>query len=260
MIVYVIFSPSTTYANLFSVTDVFVAEIIDFTYVCVVSPVGTSFTVAVFLIGVLSSWSFTVTLNSTVFVSPASKCTWIPLARVSSVSAVVWFPTFTLPVTNVVPAGTVSFTVTSAGAVPLLLSNVIIYVISCPATTLLPLAGSAVFVNLTSDLFTVSVTSSVGVPSTVAVFVITFVNPSVNSSTVTSKLKAVSPYAGTFTVIPLAKSSSPKLAVSGLLLILMLPSTKLVPSGISSVIWTSSAKPPSFLTVIVYVIFSPSTT
>ena len=164
-----------------------------------------------------------------------------------------------LPVTNVVPAGTVSFTVTSAGAVPLLLSNVIIYVISCPSTTF-PSAGSAVFVNLTSDLFTVSVTSSVGVPSTVAVFVITFVNPSVNSSTVTSKLKAVSPYAGTFTVIPLAKSSSPKLAVSGLLLILMLPSTKLVPSGISSVIWTSSAKPPSFLTVIVYVIFSPSTT
>ena len=119
-----------------------------------------------------------------------------------------------LPVTNVVPSGTVSFTVTSAGAVPVLLSIVIIYVISCPATTF-PFAGSAVFVNLTSDLFTVSVTSSVGVPSTIAVFLITFVKlPPVNSFTVTSKLNVVSPYAGTFTVIPLANWSAPKLAVS----------------------------------------------
>ena len=89
VIVYVIFSPSTTYPKPFSVVDSFSAEIIGFTNVCVVVSVGFPSTVAVFLISALSSWSFTVTLNSTVFVSPAAKSTEIPLARVSSVSAVV---------------------------------------------------------------------------------------------------------------------------------------------------------------------------
>ena len=126
VIIYVIFSPSNTYPKLFSVVDSFSAEIIDSTYVCSVSPVGTSFTVAVFLICVPSSWSFTVTLNSTVFVSPALKSTLIPLVNSSAVFPVAESPTLMLPSTNVVPVGTVSFTVTVSGAVPWLLSNVIV--------------------------------------------------------------------------------------------------------------------------------------
>ena len=102
---------------------------------CSVSSVGSSSTVAVFLICVPLSKSFTVTLNSTVFVSPAAKSTEIPLAKFAAVFSVSNPPTFTLPSTNVVSSGIVSFTVTVSGAVPLLLSNVIIYVICCPATT-----------------------------------------------------------------------------------------------------------------------------
>ena len=166
-----------------------------------------------------------------------------------------------LPSTNVVPVGIVSCTVTVVGAVPVLLSSVMQYVISSSVVTFVPLAGLADLLISTFGLFTVSVISVVGVPSTVAVFLIVLSNVSAgSSSTVTSKLSVAFPYAGTFTVIPLAKLLAPKFVVSGLLLIFMLPSTKLVPVGILSCIWTSSAKPPSFLTVIVYVIFSPSTT
>ena len=122
-----------------------------------------------------------------------------------------------------------------------------------------PLAGSDDLLNLTSDLFTVSVTSFVSVPSTVAVFLITFVKlPSVNSSTVTSKLRVDSPLADTGTVIPLTNVSSVSCVAE--LFTLTLPSTKLVPSGIVSITTTFFAKSPSFVTVIVYVIFSPSTT
>ena len=93
---------------------------------CSVSSVVSPSTVAVFLISALSSSSSTVTLNSTVFVSPASRLTSIPLARVSAVSAVAEPPTFMLPSTNVVPSGISSFTVTVSGAVPRLLSIVIV--------------------------------------------------------------------------------------------------------------------------------------
>ena len=197
-------------------------------------------------------------MNSTVFVSPASSLTSIPFAKFSAVSAVVWFPTFTLPSTNVVPAGIVSFTVTVSGAVPVLLSSVIIYVISCPATTF-PSAGSAVLCTSTFGLFTVSVVSPVGVPSTVAVFLISFVKlPSVNSFTVTSKLNVDSLLASTGTLIPFFKFVC--VSCVALLFTFMLPSTKLVPSGMLSVTVTSFLKSPSFFIVIVYVIFSPSTT
>ena len=124
VIVYVIFSPSTTYANLFSVSADLLPEIIGSTYVCVVSFVGSSSTAAMFLICVPLSKSFTVTLNSTFFVSPASNCTEIPLAKFSAVFPVAVPPTFMLPVTKFVPVGIVSFTFTVVGAVPVLLSNV----------------------------------------------------------------------------------------------------------------------------------------
>ena len=124
VIVYVIFSPSTTYANPFSVSADLLPEIIDSTYVCVISFVGSSSTVAMFLIGVPFSMSFTVTLNSTFFVSPTFKSTFIPLAKSSTVLPVVVSPTLMLPVTKLVPVGIVSFTFTVVGAVPVLLSNV----------------------------------------------------------------------------------------------------------------------------------------
>ena len=258
VIVYVIFSPSTTYPKLFSVVDSFSAEIIDFTYVCVVVSVGLLLTVAVFSIDVPLFWSFTVTLNSTVFVSPASKSTEIPFARSTAELSVSVPPTFMLPCTNVVPAGIVSFTVTVSGAVPLLLSNVIIYVISCPSTTF-PFAGFAVLCACTFGLFTVFVVSPVGVPSTVAVFFISFVNVfSFNSSTATSNVTSLLEYGCTFTVIPLLKF--PSSSVISLPSIFTLFGTSVVPSGISSVTIISFAYPPSFFTVIVYVIFSPSTT
>ena len=105
-------------------------------------------------------------MNSTVFVSPVARSTEIPLARVSSVSPVAEPPTFMLPSTNVVPSGISSFTVTVSGAVPRLLSIVIIYVISSSVVTFVPLAGSDVLCASTFGLFTSSVVSPVGVPST----------------------------------------------------------------------------------------------
>ena len=104
--------------------DAFVAEIIGSAYVCSVPSVGSSSTVAVFLIGVPFSKSFTVTLNSTVFVSPADKSTEIPFAKFSAVFSVSEPPTFMLSSTNVVPVGTVSFTVTFVGAVPSLFTYI----------------------------------------------------------------------------------------------------------------------------------------
>ena len=105
-----------------------------------------------------------------------------------------------------------SFTTTVAGAFPVLLSNVIIYVISLFAVTVLPDAGIEDLLCFTSALFTVSVTSFVSSSSTVAVFLNTFVkatksSPS-NGFTVTSKLTSAVPCSGTFTVIPAFKLSS----------------------------------------------------
>ena len=102
------------------------AEIIGSMYLCVIVLVGTSFTVAVFDIVSLFAKSFTVTLNDNVATSCADKSTFIPLANSSSVYLVVLSFNTTEPVTNVVPSGTLSFTFTVVGAVPVLLSKVIV--------------------------------------------------------------------------------------------------------------------------------------
>ena len=161
--------------------------------------------------------------------------------------------------TNVVPSGILSLTFNVIGAVPSVFSNTITYLISSFAVTVSPLAGSDVLPILTCALFTSFATSFVGVSSTKAVFlIVASYFPSGRSFTVTSKLSVSSPYSGTFTVIPLANWS----AVYSVAWYpnLMLPSTNVVPSVIVSLISTLSAKPPSFVTVIIYVIFSPSTT
>src|SRR5699024_4175009 len=135
--------------------------IIGSTYVCIVSSVGFSSTVAMFLIWSSSSRSFTVTLNSNVVLSPAFKFTSIPLANSSAELPVDEPFTFILPGTNVVPVGMLSFTTTVAGAFPVLLSNVIMYVISLFAVTVLPDSGIEDLLYFTSAFFTVSVTSFV---------------------------------------------------------------------------------------------------
>ena len=126
--------------------------------------------------------------------------------------------------------------------------------------TLLPFAGLAVFVGTTCGLLTIDETSFVSTSSTVALFVIVFVYFPVSiSSTVTWKLRVVCPLSGTFTSMPAFRFS---FVWSSLLssFTFILPSTNVVPSGASSFIITSFAKSPSFVTVIVYVIFSPSVT
>ena len=211
--------------------------------------------------------------------SPASKSTFIPFAKFVAFSPS-WASLFTLilPSTNVVPSGISSFTTTLIGAVPVVLSKCIVYVISSPSFTVFPLAGFDVLLYCKFDLFTVVSVSFVGSSSLsgspgslfiVATFLIVSVNVSPsNSFTVTSKLTVTSPgivsvasspwfappvaslLAGTFTVIPSARSSSVLLA-SVTPSILMLPSTKVVPAGMLSFTTTSPDKSPLFCTLIV---------
>ena len=170
---------------------------------CSVSFVGSSSTVATFLIFVPLSKSCTVTLNSTVLLSSGFNVSSIPVVVKSANSYVSCEPSTTiLPSTNVVPVGIVSFTIAVSGAVPSFLT-VIVYVISSPASTVSPLGGTDVFSPFTSALFTISVTGSVGSLSTTAVFTIFFLNsPSGRASTVTSKLNVISPLAFTNSCIP----------------------------------------------------------
>ena len=220
------------------------------TYVCSTSFVLTSFTVAVFAIVSLLFKSFTFTVNSIVFVSPASNSTSIPLLKVSKVYSSSEPSTTILPSTKLVPSGASSTTFAIVGAVPSLLSNVIVYVISSFSFTSAPACGSADFVNLRSALFTTFNVSFVSIPSTVALFLISFVNnPSANSSTVTSKVTVVIDCLSTFTVIPDSKLDSVYSVSSSFTLIL--PSTKLVPSGTASIITTSFSSKPVFSTEIV---------
>ena len=113
----------------------------------------------------------------------------IPLANSSAVLFVTCPFTFILPVINVVPVGTVSFTFTVVGAVPLLLSNVIVYVISCPNTTF-SVVGLADLLISTFGFFTSVVTSSVvPVSSIIAAFFISLSKLFAgSSSTVTSNV------------------------------------------------------------------------
>ena len=151
-----------------------------------------------------------------------------------------------------------SFTITVAGAVPSLLSNVIVYVMVSPFSTVLPELGLEALLISTFGLFTIVCTSLVDMSSTTPVFLIIFVySYCPKSSTVTSKLNVDDPFAGTFTVIPFDRLLCVYHVV--LLFVFILPTTKLVPSGIVSFITTSLLASPSFSTVIVYVIVSPST-
>ena len=275
LIVYVIFSPSTTYPKPFSVFISLLAVIIGSTYLWFVSFVVLLFTVATFFIVAPLSKSFTFTLNSISLLSPAPKFTVIPFFKSSAVLVLSSCPPiFILPVTNVVPVGILSFTVATVGAFPSLLSKWIVYIISSPAFTVLPLAGLDVLLYFKFALFTVVVTAFIssswlpelpGFLFTVAWFVIVFVNIlAPNVFTVTSKLTVVSPdvlpcFAGTFSVIPFDKSCA-VLFCCAVPFTLILPVTNVVPSGILSLTRTSCACPPLFFTLIVYVIFSPSTT
>ena len=257
--------PSTGFPSASSISADFLCEIIGSTYVCVVSFVGVSFTVATFLICVLLSISCTLTLNSSVVLSPASRSTAIPLAKSSAVLLVELPPTFMLPSTKLVPSGIISFTIAVVGAVPLLLSNVIVYVISLFTVTFAPLSGSEDLWAIKSALFTSVSTSFVGFSFTVAVFIISFLKSTKSSpcsgSTVTSKLTVASPCAGTlFTSIPSCKFASVLSSAKGTPFTFILPSTNVVPAGSTSLTMALPAKPPSFLTVIVYVIVSPSNT
>ena len=76
---------------------------------------------------------------------------------------------------NIVPSGAASFTNAVVGAVPLLLSSVIVYVIISFSFTSEFTAGSASFQNFKSDLFTVFITGPTSLPSTYAVLLNCFV-------------------------------------------------------------------------------------
>ena len=171
-----------------------------------------------------------------------------------------------------------SFTNTSAGAFPFVLSRFIVYVISSPSFTVSPSSALAVLLNFRSAFFISVVVSFVGsslsswssgssgVLSTVAVFSIvpSKMSPS-NLFTVTSKLSSVFPgvsafsLAGTSRRIPLPKSASPS-SVLASPFIFMLPSTNVVPAGIVSFTNISVPSSPVFSATILYVIFSFSTT
>ena len=84
-ILYVILSPFVTYANPLDNSASLLTLITGSTYVFSVVSVGTSFTVAVFLISVPLSMLFTVTLNVTVLVPYSAIPTFIPCAKSSSV-------------------------------------------------------------------------------------------------------------------------------------------------------------------------------
>ena len=226
-------------------------------YVCVIGFVSTFSTFAIFVISCSSFKSPTFTLNSIFFVSPAFRLTCIP----SSIFPVYGTPSiFKLSVTYVVPVGIVSCALTCVGAVPLLLSKFIVYVIISSFFTFEPSGGFADFVNFKSALFTMLETWFVKFPSTVAWFVIVFVKfVPCNSFTITSNDTVTFPLFGTSTFIPLFKLFS---SYSGFEtpFSFMLPFTKLVPSGVWSTTETVFPKSPSFIISIVYVIFSPSTT
>ena len=136
-----------------------------------------------------------------------------------------------LPAIKLVPVGTVSFTFTVVGAVPVLLSSLIVYVIIsfCFTSTF---AGLASLLGITFGLFTSIVTVFVSVPSTFAVFVNSFSNTFSKLSTVTSNEIVVCP-TGTFTVIPFFRFSSVSVGFVSLFTFI-LPSTNVVPSGTSS--------------------------
>ena len=261
-------SPASTSVPVTAVVPFAVAVFVALITGFLISSVGVSFTVALFIIEP-SAPSSTTTLNVTV-ASPAmsaspsapfvaaSTFTSIPFTKSSAVSSLFAIPSTTmLPATKLVPSGIVSLIIAFPLAYPLLYA-VIVYSISSPTTT-------ADLFDVFSDViigswYSVSV-SGVSSPFTVATFLI--VSPLSKSPTVTSKLTVVSPatsptLAGTSTSIPFAKSS----AVCSVTVpfTFMLPLTNVVPSGIVSATVAFPATSPVFVTVIVYVIVSPAFT
>jgi len=206
--------------------------------------------------------------------SNAANSTSNPSANCASVFVVSSTSSFFIDTTplKLVPFGALSFTFAVVGAVPLLLSSNIVYVISSPAFTFVPSPGFTDFVTCKSGLFTVTSTSSSCVLSfsvTTATFFNVFVSiPSANSSTVTLNSTIVCPatsvpssffpFAGTFTVIPAAKSADVYVVSSDA--IITDPCTMLNPSGIVSVTTASVSLLPVFVTVILYTIVCPSNT
>ena len=145
------------------------------TYVCSGSS-GTflssfpSFMYAVFFIFVPSANLFTVTLNSRTFSCPTPTVKLIPFAKSFAVlPSLATSSIFILPSTNVVPVGTVSFTITLPSLVPSFLTF-ILYVISSPSTTLLPLDGALSLCAVIFGFVTFVVTLFVSSLSTVAWF------------------------------------------------------------------------------------------
>ena len=211
VIVYVIVSPCSTTVVFVDVTPLAVAVFVALITGFLISSVGVSFTVALFIIEP-SAPSSTTTLNVTV-ASPAisaspstpfvaaSTFTSIPFAKSSAVNSGFATPSTTiLPSTNLVPSGIVSLIIAFPSAYPLLYA-VIVYSISSLTTT-------AVLFDVFSDViigswYSVSV-SGVFLSFTVATFLI--VAPLSKSPTVTSKLTVVSPFALTSTGIPSFKS------------------------------------------------------
>ena len=185
-----------------------------FTYVCVISSVDTSPTVATFFICVLLfSKLFTVTVNDNVLVCPAGTVTFSPFAKSCALLST-GIPSNIIELSlYVVPSGTSSFTVTVPGAVPSVLSNTILYVISCPAFTFSPFAGVDSLWATTCGFFISTSSDGVSFSSTFAVFCTV---PSylfvASSFTFTLKLtlavpSVLSTFSGTVTSIPVFKSA-----------------------------------------------------
>ena len=95
-------------------------------YVCFTSFVSSPSTKALFVISVPFSKFLTLTWNSTFLICLASKLTSIPCVMSPDSCVPLIFKLFA---TYSVPSGISSTTVTVSGAVPSLLSNVIVYVI-----------------------------------------------------------------------------------------------------------------------------------
>ena len=231
VIVYV----NTSSFSAVSALTVFVASITGFFVV----GVSSSFTFAVFMIEP-SVPSFTVTLKLIVSVPPlASTDTAIPAFKSFSASVVATPLTLILPVTNVVPAGIVSFTTASPATLPLFVT-VIVYSISSPTTTA---DLFEVFSLSIIGLYTVTSDGFVGVSPTKAMFSITLLSPS-NSFIVTSNVSSfVSPgfISTLFQIIVLFSIlifSAPK----------ALPSTSVVPSGTTSLTVVLAISSPLFVT------------
>ena len=216
------------------------------------------FIYAVFFIFVPSANLFTVTLNSRTFSCPIPTVKLIPFAKSFAVlPSLATSSIFILPSTNVVPVGTVSFTITLPSLVPSFLTF-ILYVISSPSKTLFPLDG---VLSLWAKIFgfvTFVVTLFVSSLSSVAWFSNVLLNTSfAKTSTIPANVTSTVPFAGTSTGIPFFKFCSVyTVPTSPTWISVFLSNVK--PAGNVSLNVTVFARFPSFFILTVYVTFSPS--